>query len=88
MLEEHGVEVFVGGCPVCKYKCCCGGLRTAACPRLHHCYKKCQAAKPLVVQEVQPQASLAVVEPVIVAEKMDSAASILVNAKMGAKMGV
>ncbi|DBA04370.1 TPA: hypothetical protein N0F65_002132 [Lagenidium giganteum] len=45
MLDEHGNEIFVDGCPVCKEKCCCGKNRSTECVRKFHCYKKCPATK-------------------------------------------
>lgn len=33
MVEEHGEEIFSGGCPVCKERCCCGKNRSATCTR-------------------------------------------------------
>ncbi|GLE05794.1 hypothetical protein PINS_up014975 [Pythium insidiosum] len=33
MVEEHGDNVFVNGCPVCKEICCCGKNRTVTCTR-------------------------------------------------------
>jgi hypothetical protein len=33
MLEEHGNNIFVSGCPVCKEICCCGKNRTPTCTR-------------------------------------------------------
>lgn len=45
MLEEHGENIFVDGCPVCKEQCCCGKNRTILCTRKFHCYKKCPSTK-------------------------------------------
>lgn len=44
MKEEHGKSVFVNGCPVCKYLCCCSN-KSVCCNRLNHCYRKCPASK-------------------------------------------
>lgn len=44
MKEEHGREVFIGGCPVCKELCCCTN-KTVYCNRINHCYRKCPATK-------------------------------------------
>jgi hypothetical protein len=44
MKEEHGRNIFVGGCPVCKELCCCTN-KTTSCKRLNHCYRKCPATK-------------------------------------------
>ncbi|KAH9115316.1 hypothetical protein AeMF1_010641 [Aphanomyces euteiches] len=45
MVEEHGAQTFIGGCPVCKEMCCCGKNRSTVCRRKFHCYKKCPATK-------------------------------------------
>ncbi|ETW05154.1 hypothetical protein H310_04161 [Aphanomyces invadans] len=45
MVEEHGAQTFIGGCPVCKELCCCGKNRSTVCRRKFHCYKKCPATK-------------------------------------------
>ena len=44
MKEEHGLDVFVGGCPVCKELCCCNN-KSIFCHRKNHCYRKCPATK-------------------------------------------
>lgn len=47
MINEHGANIFLGGCPVCKEVCCCGKNRNADCPKKYHCYKKCPSTKRL-----------------------------------------
>lgn len=42
--EEHGVDVFFNGCPVCKELCCCSN-KSVFCHRKNHCYRKCPATK-------------------------------------------
>ena len=44
MKEEHGLDVFFGGCPVCKELCCCNN-KSVFCHRKNHCYRKCPATK-------------------------------------------
>lgn len=44
MKDEHGVEVFSNGCPVCNELCCCHN-KTLFCHRKNHCYRKCPATK-------------------------------------------
>lgn len=44
MKEEYGINVFAGGCPVCKELCCCSN-KTVFCHRKNHCYRKCPATK-------------------------------------------
>lgn len=44
MIEEHGEDVFVDGCPVCHEFCCCSN-KTVMCNRQNHCYRKCPATK-------------------------------------------
>jgi hypothetical protein len=44
MIEEHGEEVFAGGCPVCQELCCCSN-KTVTCGRQNHCYRKCPSTK-------------------------------------------
>lgn len=45
MQEEHGMDVFNEGCPVCKDLCCCGKNRSMQCTHKYHCYKKCPLTK-------------------------------------------
>lgn len=45
MQEEHGMDVFNDGCPVCKDLCCCGKNRSLNCTHKYHCYKKCPLTK-------------------------------------------
>lgn len=33
MMQEHGQDAFLQGCPVCKEKCCCGKNRSSTCRR-------------------------------------------------------
>jgi trimeric autotransporter adhesin len=44
MKEEHGLDVFFDGCPVCKELCCCNN-KSVYCHRKNHCYRKCPATK-------------------------------------------
>jgi hypothetical protein len=44
MKNEHGVEAFIRGCPVCQELCCCVN-KTVYCNRKNHCYRKCPASK-------------------------------------------
>ena len=44
-LKGHdGINVFVGGCVVCKGLCCCAH-KTRECIRTAHCYKKCPTTR-------------------------------------------
>ncbi len=45
MVEEHGEDIFEGGCPKCKELCCCGKNKSASCNHVYHCYRKCPATK-------------------------------------------
>jgi len=53
---EYGADIFGGGCPVCKYLCCCNDPRDAQfCPRLFHCYKsECACRTPLAYEHEVP----------------------------------
>jgi hypothetical protein len=42
--EEHGPDIFTGGCPFCKEACCCSN-KNQNCDRKHHCYRKCPLTK-------------------------------------------
>lgn len=44
MKNEHGVDAFLRGCPVCQELCCCVN-KTVYCNRKNHCYRKCPASK-------------------------------------------
>lgn len=44
MRFQHGANIFVDGCPVCKRMCCCA-VKSSTCPRVHHCYRKCPVSK-------------------------------------------
>ena len=65
MVEEHGPEVFQGGCPYCKKLCCCAA-RSSDCNKKFHCLKRCpsmfhdenqaETHKPVVVQRPKPPA--------------------------------
>lgn len=44
MIIEHGQNIFINGCPVCKLVCCCAD-KSSSCTRMHHCYKKCPRTK-------------------------------------------
>lgn len=52
MIEEHGLDIFQGGCPVCKDRCCCGINKSNNCKRKYHCYKKCPITRTQSVHEI------------------------------------
>ena len=48
MNAEHGVDVWLIGCPVCLKLCCCKARASdVPCENRYHCYKKCGSFKPI-----------------------------------------